>query len=232
MDPENFPMNPASYRLLLDWKIAPRPLATILYHSEGVFTGDKELQIREKRVEKLRNKTIAIPSRASLVALVEKPEGGQKFGILKTYGEIKSFSAKSKFQLEVLQGKRLLNEKWADEDETYELSGEAKAMLCMHLWSLMTYVGFSKYKRIWDGISKGWEECVSWGQGSQGTFWEIIKTVDGSVPLRVVAEKKGVDTILDAYKDMERHFKGDSEHCLIHYEDAYYPKEHNPSRNY
>jgi len=106
-----------------------------------------------------------------------------------------------------------LNEKWAEEGETYELSGEAKAMLCMHLWSLMKYVGFLKSEKIWEGISKGWPECVSWGQGSQGKFWKIIHSDE--VPLRIQAGKHGLESILDAYEDMERYFKGDSKHSLM-----------------
>jgi len=229
MDTENFQKDPDSSEYLLVWQRAPEALATILYRSETVFIMDKELQIREKRVVKTRSKTIAIPSRASLVALVEAPEARQKCGILRTYAQVKSFSATNKLHSDMLQGKRILNENWAEEGETYELSGEANAMLCMHLWSLMRYVGLSKYEKIWEGISKGWPECVPWKQGAHGTFWEIIHS--DKVPLWVEAKNKGLDTILDAYKDMERHFKGDSEHCLKHYGDAYYPKEHNPYGN-
>jgi len=229
IDTENFPKDSASSEFLVGWKRAPEALAMILHRSESVFMVDKELQITDKRIDKTRNKTIAIPPRAGLVALVEAPEPRQKCGILRTYGQIKSFSANKKFHLEVLQGKRILNEKWAEEEETYELTGEANAMLCMHLWSLMKCVGFSKSEKIWESISSGWPECVSWKQGSHGTFWEIIHS--DKVPLWMEAKNKGVDIILDAYKDMERHFKGDSEHCLRHYEDAYYPKEHNPYRS-
>jgi len=229
MDPENFPKDSTCSEYLVGWQRAPEALATILHRSETVFIVDQELQIREKRIVVTRNKTITIPPRASLVALVEAPEARQKCGILRAYGEMKSFSASNKFHLEVLQGKRILNEKWAEEGETYNLTGEANAMLCMHLWSLMRYVGFSKSEKIWESISRGWPECVTWKQGCHGTFWEIIHSE--KVPLWVEAKNKGLDTVLDAYKDMERHFKDDGEHCLKHYEDAYYPKEHNPYRS-
>jgi len=229
MDPEIFPKEPTSSQFVVRWPRANEALATILYRSETVFIVDQELQIREKRIVVTRNKTITIPPRASLVALVEAPEARQKCGILRAYGEMKSFSASNKFHLEVLQGKRILNEKWAEEGETYNLTGEANAMLCMHLWSLMRYVGFSKSEKIWESISRGWPECVTWKPGCHGKFWEIIHSE--KVPLWVEAKNKGLDTVLDAYKDMERHFKDDSEHCLKHYEDAYYPKEHNPYRS-
>jgi hypothetical protein len=229
MDPEIFPKEPMSSQFVVYWPHSHESLATILYRSETVFIVDQELQIREKRIVVTRNKTITIPPRASLVALVEAPEARQKCGILRAYGEMKSFSASNKFYLEVLQGKRILNEKWAEEGETYNLTGEANAMLCMHLWSLMRYVGFSKSEKIWESISRGWPECVTWKQGCHGKFWEIIHSE--KVPLWVEAKNKGLDTVLDAYKDMERHFKDDSEHSLKHYEDAYYPKEHNPYRS-
>jgi len=156
--------------------------------------------------------------------LVEAPELRQKCGILRSYGQMKLFSAKDK--LEVLRGKRILNEKWTEAGENYKLSGEADAMLCMHLWSVMRYAGFSKPEKIWEAISKGWPECVTWNQGSHGNFWAIIQS--DQVPLRLQAENKGLKTMLDAYKEMERFFMGDDEHCLIHYKDAYYPNEDNP----
>jgi len=143
-----------------------------------------------------------MPLRESLVALVERPEARQKWGILRTYGEMKSFSANDEFHLEVLEGKRLLNEKWVEEEESCNLSEEAKAMLCMHRWWLMKYVGYSKSETIWEGIRKGWPECVSW---KQGTVWKRIG---------VEAENRGVDTILAAHKDIERYFKEDSENSL------------------
>jgi len=213
MNPEYFPLDSASSQYLFYWKRSPEALGVFLQHIGSVFTRDKELQIRVKRIVKMRNKTMTIPSKASLVALVETPEPRQKCGILRRYGEMKSFSADDKLQLEVLQGKRILNEKWAEEGETYELSGEAKAMLCMHLWSLMKYVGFLKSEKIWEGISKGWPECVSWGEGLQGTFWKIIYSDE--VPLRIQAGKHGLESILDAYEDMQRYFKEDSKHSLI-----------------
>jgi hypothetical protein len=195
MDPEIFPKEPTSSQFVVYWPRSHESLATILYRSEDVFTRDKELQIR--------NKTIAMPLRESLVALVERPEARQKWGILRTYGEMKSFSANDEFHLEVLEGKRLLNEKWVEEEESCNLSEEAKAMLCMHLWWLMKYVGYSKSETIWEGIRKGWPECVSW---KQGTVWKRIG---------VEAENRGVDTILAAHKDIERYFKEDSENSLI-----------------
>jgi hypothetical protein len=194
MDPENFPKESNSSEYLVDWQRSPEALAMILHRSETVFRRDKELQIR--------NKTIAMPLRESLVALVERPELRQKWGILRTYGEMKSFSAHDKFHLEVLEGKRILNEKWVEEEESYNLSEEAKAMLCLHLWWLMKYVGFSKPETIWEGIRKGWSECVSW---KQGTFWKTIGAE---------AEQRGLEIILAAHKDIERYFKEDSEHSL------------------
>jgi len=99
----------------------------------------------------------------------------------------------------------------------------------MHLWSLMRYAGVSEPGKIWEGISKGWPECVSWKKGYYGHFWEVIYSEE--VPLRLQTEIKGLKTILDAYKDMERYFnlEGDKQHCLINWPSAYYPTEDNPN---
>lgn len=78
MDPAYFQKASESTEYLFEWQRAPEALERFLQHSEGAFTRDEELQIREKRIVKRRRKTIVIPSRASLLALVEAPEPRQK----------------------------------------------------------------------------------------------------------------------------------------------------------
>lgn len=169
--------------------------------------------------------------KSSLVALVEAPDPRRKYAILKAYQK-ETFTiteASTDKELEFLRGKRILIEEWAEEGETRDLPGLKKAILCMHLWSRMKDAGYSDSQKIWEAICKGWPECVSWGKEYYGHFW--AKIYSNNKPLSVQAVNMGMLTILAAYKDMERHFKGDSEHSLKHYEDAYYPKEHNPYRS-
>lgn len=192
MDTENFPKDPLSSQYILSQGNAPKALATILHHSETVFTGNREFRIEKKAIE--------FPEKDKLVYLVKEPDPRQKCGILRTYGEIKSFSADNKFHLKVLQGKRIWDEEWVEEGETYILSEEANAMLCMHLWSLRKYAGDESYENIWNDIKNGWPECVSWEKGPAGKFWKMI--VPDQLPSWVV----------DGYKEMEKYFKEDSEH--------------------
>lgn len=192
MDTENFPKDSLSSQYMLSRENAPKALATILHHSETVFTGNREFHIKKKAIE--------FPENDNLVYLVKEPDPRQKCGILRTYGEIKSFSADNKFHLKVLQGKRIWDEEWVEEGETYILSEEANAMLCMHLWSLRKYAGDESYENIWNDIKNGWPECVSWEKGPAGKFWKVI--VPDQLPSWVV----------DGYKEMEKYFKEDSEH--------------------
>lgn len=188
MDTENFPKHSSSSQYILRWESAPKALATILHHSETVFTGT-ELEFH------IGKKEIMFPKNRDLVHLVREPDPRQKCGILKTYGKIKSFSANDKFHLKVLQGKRIWDEEWVEEGETHNLSEEANAMLCMHLWSLRKYAGDESYENISNEIKNGWPECVSWETGPAGKFWKII--VPDQLPSWVV----------DGYEDMEKYFK-------------------------
>lgn len=195
MDTENFPKHSLSSQYILEWESAPKALATILHHSETVFTRNEEFHIGKKG--------IMFPKNDDLVHLVREPDRRQKCGILKTYGKIESFSAKDKFHLKVLQGKRIWDEEWVEEGETYNLIEEANAMLCMHLWSLRKYAGDESYENIWNDIKNGWPECVSWETGPAGKFWKII--VPDQLPSWVV----------DGYEEMEKYFKEDSEHSCV-----------------
>jgi len=212
--------HPTGY--LLSPKYAPEVLVMFLQHLETVFKGDEEVRLAPKKQQ-------AMPATASLVTLVKKPDPRRKSGILRTYGEMNFFYVSIEDQLEFLQGRRILNEEWSDKGETCNLTGEKKTMLCMHLWSLMRYAGYSKPDKIWADISEGWPECVSWENKCYGHFWKVIYSEE--VPLRLQAEIKGLKTILDAYKDMERYFKleGDNQHCLINWPNAYYPTQENPN---
>lgn len=195
----------------------------------------------------------AILAPASLVALVEAPDRRQKSGILKLYEKMKfscygikykledlqrrkcldenvAVEEKRKFiedKLDFLRGKRILTDKRAEEGETYDLDGETKAILCMHLWSLMRRAGFSDPDKIWKAICQGWGEYVTWEKKYYGHFWGIIYS--DKEPLRVQAGKNDLLTILDAYKDMERHFKGNTEYLLVNWPSAYDPNEDNPN---
>jgi hypothetical protein len=222
MDANYFQMKCRRIGYLLDPQYAPEVLAMFLVHLETVFTEDEEVRLAPKEQR-------AMPAAPILVALVEAPDPRRKSGILRSYGEMNFSSANIEVQLEFLQGKKLLNENLSDEGETYNLTGERKVILCMHLWSLMRYAGVSEPGKIWEGISKGWPECVSWKKGYYGHFWEVIYSEE--VPLRLQTEIKGLKTILDAYKDMERYFnlEGDKQHCLINWPSAYYPTEDNPN---
>lgn len=176
---------------------------------------------------------------ASLVALVEAPDPRRKHAILKAYKNETFTSEKEKKddvftdeKLKFLRGKRISIKEWAEGGETYELTGEKKAILCMHLWSLMRRASSSDSSdKIWEAISKGWPECVPWGKEYYGHFWGKIdhKRGKNEHSLRDQAENKGLLTILDAYKDMERHFKEDNQHLLVNWPSAYHPGEDNPN---
>lgn len=172
---------------------------------------------------------------ASLVTLVEDPDPRRKYAILKAYKNETFTSQKARKdevftndELQFLRGERISIEELAEGGETYELTGEKKAILCMHLWSLMRRASSSDSSdKIWEAISKGWPECVSWGKEYYGHFWGKI----GYKPsLWDQAKNKDLLTILDAYKDMERHFMEDNQHLLINWPSAYYPDEVNPNK--
>lgn len=169
---------------------------------------------------------------ASLVALVQAPDPTLKNAILKAYqNEIFTTNETGcpDHELEFLRGEKILIEKGADEGETGDLTGEKQAILCMHLWSRMKEADVSDPQKIWEAISKGWPECVSWEKIYHGHFW--AKIYKEKKPLRDQAVNMGMSTFLAAYKDMERHFKGDNQHFLVNWPSAYDPKEENPNPN-
>lgn len=179
---------------------------------------------------------------ASLVTLVEDPDPRRKYAILKAYKNETFTSQKARKdevftndELQFLRGKRIWIEELAElaeGGETYELTGEKKAILCMHLWSLMRRASSSDSSdKIWEAISKGWPECVSWGKEYYGHFWGKIDHKPGrnEPSLRDQAENKDLLPILDAYKDMEKYFKEDNQHLLVNWPSAYLPMEDNPN---
>lgn len=116
--------------------------------------------------------------------------------------------------------------------QTCELTGEKQVILCMHLWSLKKRASPSPSSdEIWKAIQLDCPECVSWGKEYYGHFWGKIdhKPRKNEPSLRDQAEKKGLLPILDAYKDMERHFKEDNEHLLVNWPSAYLLEEENPN---
>lgn len=160
---------------------------------------------------------------------VESPHPQKKSGILKTYAEMDFFSLDIGVQLDFLERKKISNPRWHNGKEKYTLPGESKAMLCMHLWSLMKWHGCSDPEKIWKAIKKGWPECEHWGKEYYGHFWEVIYS--GTNPLRDEAAENELKDILEAYKDMERYFKDDNEHFLVNWPGAYDPTEENPNRS-
>lgn len=160
---------------------------------------------------------------------VESPHPQKKSGILKIYAEMDFFSLNRNDQLEFLGGEKISNPRWSNEKIEDPLPGESKAMLCMHLWSLMKEDGCSDPQKIWKAIKAGWPECEHWGKEYYGHFWEVIYS--GKKSLKDDAERHQLETMLGAYKDMEKHFKDDKEHFLVNWPGAYGPTEENPNRS-
>lgn len=167
------------------------------------------------------------PKEQEAMLIVESPHPQQKSGILKTYAEMHP-SLPENVRLQFLGGEKISNPRWSKEKE-YSLPGESKAMLCMHLWSLMKENGCSDPQTIWEAIKKGWPECEHWGKEYCGHFWEVIYS--GKESLKDDAERYQLETMLGAYKDMEKHFKDDKEHLLVNWPGAYGPTEENPNRS-